>query len=97
MSNKEMIEYMTRMRDWFEWVLHHENVNEPLKWGFRGGRSGNRISTSRIVWILNSMIFKYSIGCTMEDVDRDTLNLYREFYNRNRRFSISIGTLITTI
>lgn len=94
---EDKIKYMETMRDWFQWVLHLEDVNDGIRWRFKGSRSSFYISTSDIVWTLNSMIGKYSIGCTMEDKDRDTLNLYREFYNRNRSRSTTMGTLITTI
>ena len=97
----DKIKYMLRMRDWFQWVLNLEDVNDSIRWRFKGSRSWSYISTSDIVRTLNSMIGKYSIGCTMEDIDRDTLNLYREFYNRNKEYRFvsrtSIDSLITTI
>lgn len=103
--NKDMdvmdkIKYMERMRDWFQWILHLENVNDGIRWRFKGSRGSSYITTTEIVRTLNVMIGKYSIGCTMEDRDRDTLNVYREFYNRNRRdrsVKYTINTLITTI
>ena len=100
MDVMDKIKYMLMMRDWFQWVLHLEDVNEGIRWRFRG-RAGVYVTTSDIVWTLNSMIGKYSIGCTMEDRDRGTLNLYREFYNRNKEYRFvsrtSIDSLITTI
>ena len=101
MDVMDKIKYMLRMRDWFQWVLNLEDVNESIRWRFKGSRSWSYISTSDIVRTLNSMIGKYSIGCTMEDRDRGTLNLYREFYNRNKEYRFvsrtTIHTLITTI
>jgi hypothetical protein len=89
----DKVEYMKRMRNWFMEVRKSEGVFNT-EWRYRG-RSGTYVTTSNIVKTLNSMIGKYSIGCTMEDVDRDTLNLYREFYNRNR--GREFIHLITTI
>ena len=89
----DKIKYMLRMRDWFFEVRKTEGVFNT-EWRYRG-RAGVYVTTSDIVNTLNKMISKYSIGCTMEDGDKDTLNLYREFYNRNRGKEFS--TLITTI
>lgn len=89
----EKVRYMEKMRDWFMGIRKTEGVFNT-EWRYRG-RSGTYVTTSDIVRTLNSMIGKYSIGCTMEDVDRDTLNLYREFYNRNR--GREFINLITTI
>lgn len=91
--NRDIIIHMERMRDWFRWIKEEENAT-GLEWRFRG-RASAWFSTENIVYILNGMIGKYSIGCTMEDEDRDTLNLFREYYNRNRGKEFS--SLITTI
>ena len=89
----DKIKYMLRMRDWFIDVRKQEGVVH-IQW--RGwGHSGSYITTSDIINTLNKMIWKYSIGCTMEDIDKDTLNLYREFYNINRGKEFIF--LITTI
>ena len=88
----EKVRYMERMRDWYMEIRKGEGVLDT-HWKFRGGTTYTK--TSDIVRTLNGMIGKYSIGCTMEDVDRDTLNLYREFYNRNR--GREFINLITTI
>jgi hypothetical protein len=99
MDVMDKIKYMLRMRDWFQWVSHLEDVNNPTRWKSGNGYYG--ITTMNIIYTLNGMIGKYSIGCTMEDRDRDTLNLYREFYNRNKEYRFvsrtSIDSLITTI
>lgn len=88
----EKVRYMERMRDWYMEIRMSEVSGR--EWRFRG-RASAWFSTKDIIYILNGMIGKYSIGCTMEDVDRDTLNLFREYYNRNRGRDMS--SLITTI
>ena len=87
------IDYMERMRDWFIEVRRKEGVFNT-EWRYRG-RAGVYVTTGDIVNTLKKIINKTYMGCTMEDGDRDTLNLYREFYNRNRGKEFS--SLITTI
>ena len=87
------IDYMERMRDWFIDVRKQEGVVHTQWRGW--GHSGSYITTSDIINTLNKIINKTYMGCTLEDMDRNTLNLYREFYNINRGKEFIF--LITTI
>jgi hypothetical protein len=96
-SMAQRIRYMVRMKDWYEWVLHIEDVNDPILWKYRG--SSQFAKTNEIISYLNGRIKQYSIGVSKGVLERDSdsLNFYREFYNRNRGKGITMGSLITTI
>lgn len=96
-SVSQRIRYMVRMRGWYRWVLHIEDVNDPILWKYRG--SSQFAKTNEIISYLDNRIGVYSRGVSKGELERDSdsLNFYREFYNRNRSKKTTLGSLITTI
>lgn len=97
LSVRDRIKYMERMKFWFESIFLIEDKNNPIRWSV--GEGYFALTTISIINNINSMITKYNMGVSNRELekDRDMLNRYRELYNKNKGFSTTMDSLITTL
>lgn len=95
LSVRDRIKYLERMRDWFKTIYLIEDSDNPILW--KRGEGYYAITTHSVVNTLNATIAKYKMGVSNSQLerDRDMLNGYIEFYNKN--LNTTMDSLITKL
>lgn len=97
LSVRDRIHYMEMMLKWFEGVYLCEDLDNPIRW--KRGEGYYALTTPNIIYTLTERIQQYKLGVSngVLERDRDTINSFIQFYNKNKSLSTTMGTLITKL
>ena len=97
LSVRDRIKYLEKMKFWFESIFLLEDKDNPIKW--KRGDGYYALTTISVINTLNATITMYKMGVSNRELerDRDMLNGYIEFYNKNNGFNTTMDSLITKL